>query len=185
LGSNENIFNYIVDLSMTLITADLTITLMRNVNYQNLQPAVKFQQPINSEHNKLSGTENSLNIAKDVSTAVPSLGRARFSPDDESSLIRQLSKGSEILQKAESAAFQMTSLIEKMLLQKDQLSVSVEVSASRGDYRPKAEITMPSVRPSIEDKDVKLAFVEIKTVDVGSIESSQAPLINFCPGCAS
>jgi hypothetical protein len=78
----------------------------------------------------------------------------------------------------------MTSLIEKMLLQKDQLSVSVEVSASRGDYRPKAEITMPSVRPSVEDKDIQLAFVGIKTIDAGSVESSQAPLTNFCPGCA-
>ena len=169
---------------MTLITADLTITLMRNVNYQNLQPAVKFRQPINSEHNKLSGTENSLNIAKDVSTAVPSLGRARFSPDDESSLIRQLSKGSEILQKAENVAFKMSSLIEKMLLQKDQLSASVEVNTSQADYRSRADITTPSVQPSVEDKDIQLAFVGIKTIDAGSVESLQAPLTNFCPGCA-
>ena len=157
---------------------------MRNVNYQNLQPAVKFRQPINSEHNKLSGTENSLNIAKDVSTAVPSLGRARFSPDDESSLIRQLSKGSEILQKAENVAFKMSSLIEKMLLQKDQLSASVEVNTSQADYRSRADITTPSVQPSVEDKDIQLAFVGIKTIDAGSVESSQAPLTNFCPGCA-
>jgi hypothetical protein len=81
-------------------------------------------------------------------------------------------------------AFKMSSLIEKMLLQKDQLSASVEVNTSQADYRSRADITTPSVQPSVEDKDIQLAFVGIKTIDAGSVESSQAPLTNFCPGCA-
>ena len=169
---------------MTSITADLMVTLMRKPNYKNLQPAVTFEQPINSEYKKLSGTKNSLTTVKDVSSAIPSLAGARFSRDNESSLIGQLSKGSEILQKAENVAFKMSSLIEKMLLQKDQLSASVEVNTSQADYRSRADIMTPSVQPSVEDKDIQLAFVGMKTIDAGSVESSQAPLTNFCPGCA-